>query len=90
MNLNRSVVYEDVLGTHFEVLGLEAQVIGLGFIEPSNSSKISFPELENNITFELVERKITKHKIFVISGIGVTRILIGGPNPQITCSMTLI
>ena len=76
--------------THFEVLGiglgLNAQVLGL---EPYKSLKMPCPRLEDSIAFWLVERKITKHKNFLNSGIGVARIFDwGGPNPQITRNTT--
>ena len=63
--------------THFEVLGLgldlEAQVLGLS-LKPFKSSKMSCPRLEDSIVFWLVERKITNHKHYLNSGIGVARI----------------
>ena len=60
---------------YFEVLGfgLEAQVLGFG-LELYKSSKMPCPRLEDSIVSWLVEKKITKHKNFLNSGISVARI----------------
>ena len=49
--------------THFEVLDLEAQVLGLGLgLEACKSSKMLCPRLEGSIIFCLVKKKNNQTK----------------------------